>query len=121
MTFKAQLTSDLDIFFNSDEFAVESEYLPGSAAETVPVRAIWDFAPESGSGRGLDLDTHYSQGAADYAEVRIPAADLDARPEYLDRIYEPDDTDPWYVQQPRYADGEWILPVNRNQKGDFRG
>ena len=121
MSLKDQIDSDIDIFFNSDDFAVESQYQAAGQTETVTVRAIWEFAPEAGSGSGMSLDSQYSAGPSDYAEVLIPAADLAAKPQYRDQITYPGDDTPYFVQQPRYEHGAWRIPVNRDQRGTFRG
>ncbi len=121
MTFKDHLDTDLDIFFSDDEFAVKSQYLAHGEAEAVTVRSIWEFAPVMGSGKGMDIDSAYKAGMADYAEVMIPESDLDSAPAYRDQITHPDDDDPWLVQQPRREPGMWIVPVNRDQRGSYRG
>lgn len=119
MTFKDQLDTDQDIFFNSDEFAVISDYLQDGESEPVQVRAIWEFAPEAGSGKGVTVDSQFTAGSSDYAEVSIPAADMSFQPGYRDRLTYPGDETDWYVQQHKYDHGLWIVAVNKEQRGDW--
>jgi len=56
MTLAAQLTTDLSVFFNTDEFAVAASYTPsGGTAKTINVIFDKDYAALSGVGDYRDV------------------------------------------------------------------
>jgi hypothetical protein len=68
MTLAADLTTDLSIFFNDDEFAVEATYTPG-VGSPVTFKAIFDDGYSGSNPFEVEIDTTAPQALAKTSDV----------------------------------------------------
>ncbi len=105
--FKDQLTSDLDVFFNTDEFAEAVTYTP-SGGSAVSISAIVDRADGSRREGGLS-SLQYE------AMIQVKASDLVARPKYRDKVTI-DGIDYVVMEQGVTGDGYvWTVPLRAKE------
>ena len=101
MTFKTQMTSDLSVFFDSDEFAETVTYNGES------IEAVIDY--------GEDLDRiEAGDAVAAMATIYVEVSDV-ADPDYRDTVVIGSDT--WRVRNIVKGDGYvWKLDIKRDER-----
>lgn len=106
MTLKEQMNLDLDVFFNTGDFAVMVTYIPGDGSGALVIPAVIDFSPAA------------SGVPADQAMMYVRESDVDA-PAYRDTVMV--DGLEWRVHlgpgsRIRKMGGVWALALTRDER-----
>ena len=96
MTFNTQLTTDLSVFFNTDEFA-QSVIYAGSAIDAL-----------------VTFDENLNEAGSAHGNLVIKVSDVPG-PNYRDAVVIGSDT--WYVRRIIYGDGKvWKVEIYRDER-----
>ncbi len=108
MTFKSMLATDLETFFNPDEFAETVIYTPvdGVEKEIIAVFVPGDGTPDS-----------------DFGKLFVKTSDIE-KPVYQDTVVL-ENGEEWKVfrdkgQRAQMQINIWIIPVYKNERARFR-
>lgn len=104
MSFKDDLTTDLNIFFNLDEFAEEVVYLAQGEQDSITINAVIEYLDD------LELNT---SGNHHKAIAFVKKSDINS-PQNMDRIWI--DSVEWKVEKIEQEDNQVAkLHIRRNE------
>lgn len=112
MTFKDQMTSDLSVFFNTDEFAETGTYTPVSGDAVENVVALINRLGESEKDESMRYD----------AEISFRQSQVADRPAQGATFASTDgagQAETWEIQTATDQSGVWICTANRARRPNF--